>query len=44
MLKFYLQKSLQSFESLFLVWCERLTIYNNLKQQTSDVFLIDFGY
>ena len=31
MLKFSLQNSLQSFESLFLIWCERLLIYGNLK-------------
>ena len=31
MLKFSLQNSLQSFESLFLIWCERLPIYGNLK-------------
>ena len=30
MLKFSLQNSLQSFESLFLIWCERLSIYGNL--------------
>ena len=37
MLKFSLQNSLQSFNSLFLIWCERLPIYGNLKQRTSDV-------
>ena len=31
MLKFSLQNSLQSFESLFLIWCERLPICGNLK-------------
>ena len=31
MLKFPLQNSLPSFESLFLIWCERLLIYDNLK-------------
>ena len=31
MLKFSLQNSLQHFESLFLMWCERLLIYGNLK-------------
>ena len=31
MLKFSLQNSLQSFDSLFLIWCERLPIYGNLK-------------
>ena len=31
MLTFYLQNSLQSFESLFLIWCDRLLIYGNLK-------------
>ena len=31
MLKFFLQNSLQSFESLCLIWCERLPIYCNLK-------------
>ena len=31
MLKFSLQNSLQSFESLFLIWCERLPTYGNLK-------------
>ena len=31
MLKFYLENYLQSFESLFLLWCERLPIYGNLK-------------
>ena len=31
MLKFSLQNSLQSFESLFLILCERLPIYGNLK-------------
>ena len=31
MLKFSLQNSLQSFESLFLRWCERLQTYGNLK-------------
>ena len=30
-LKFSSQNSLQSFESLFLTWCERLPIYGNLK-------------
>ena len=30
MLRFSLQNSLQSFESLFLIWCERLPIYGNL--------------
>ena len=29
-LKFSLQNSLQSFEILFLKWCERLLIYGNL--------------
>ena len=32
MLKFTLQNSLQSFGSLFLIWCETLRIYGNLKQ------------
>ena len=31
MLKFSLQNLLQSFKSLFLIWCERLPIYGNLK-------------
>ena len=31
MLKFSLQDSLQSFKSLFLIWCKRLPIYDNLK-------------
>ena len=31
MLKFSLQNSLQSFECLYLIWCERLPIYDNLK-------------
>ena len=31
MFKFSLQNFLQSFESLFLIWCERLLIYGNLK-------------
>ena len=31
MLKFSLPKFLQSFESLFLIWYERLLIYGNLK-------------
>ena len=31
MSKFSLQNSFQSFESLFLIWCERLQIYGNLK-------------
>ena len=31
MLKFPLQNSLPSFESLFLIWCERLLIYDNSK-------------
>ena len=31
MLKFSLQISLQSQESLFLIWCEKLPIYGNLK-------------
>ena len=31
MISFYLQNSLQSFESSFLIWCERLPIYGNLK-------------
>ena len=30
-LKFSLQSCLQSFESLFLIWCERLPINSNLK-------------
>ena len=30
-LRFSLQNSLQSFESLFLIWCERLPMYGNLK-------------
>ena len=30
-LKFYFQTSLQSLESLFLIWRERLPIYGNLK-------------
>ena len=38
-----LKYSLQTFESLFLIWCERLSIYGNSKQQTPDVSL-DFGY
>ena len=32
MSKFSLQNSLQSFKSLFLIWCERSPIYDNLKQ------------
>ena len=31
MLKFSLQNSFQSFESLFLIWCESLPKYGNLK-------------
>ena len=31
MLKFSLQNSSQSFEILYLIWCERLPIYGNLK-------------
>ena len=31
MLTFSLKNSLQSFESLFFLWCERLPIYGNLK-------------
>ena len=31
MLKFSLQNSLQSVESLFLIWCQRLPVYGNLK-------------
>ena len=31
MLKFSSQNSLQSFEILYLIWCERLPIYGNLK-------------
>ena len=31
MLTFPSQNSLQSFESLFLIWCHRLPIYGNLK-------------
>ena len=31
MLKFCLQNSLQNFESLFLIWCDKLPIYGNLK-------------
>ena len=31
MLNFSLQNSLQTFESLFLIWCERLPTYGNLK-------------
>ena len=31
MLKFSLQNTFQSFEDLFLIWCERLSIYGNLK-------------
>ena len=31
MLKLSLQNPLESFESLFLIWCERLRIYDNLK-------------
>ena len=31
MLKFSLENSLQSFESLVLIWCDRLPIYGNLK-------------
>ena len=30
MFKFSMQNSLQSFESLFLIWCESLPIYGNL--------------
>ena len=30
-LKFSLQNSLQSFESLLVTWCDRLPIYGNLK-------------
>ena len=29
-LKFSLQSTLQSFQSLFLIWCERLPIHGNL--------------
>ena len=36
MLKFSLQNSLQSFESSFLISCERLPIYANLKLWTLD--------
>ena len=30
MSKFPLQNSLQNFESFFLIWCERLPIYDDL--------------
>ena len=31
MLKFSLQNCSESFESLFLIWCERLRIYGKFK-------------
>ena len=31
MLRFSVQNSLQSFESLFLIWCKNLPIHGNLK-------------
>ena len=31
MLKFSLQNSLKSYESLLLIWCKKLPIYGNLK-------------
>ena len=31
MLKFSLQNPSQSFESLFLIWCEKLLIYGNVR-------------
>ena len=31
MLKYSLQNSMQSFESFFLIWCDMLPIYGNLK-------------
>ena len=37
MLKFSLQNSLPSFESLFWIWCEKLPIYSNLKYWRSDL-------
>ena len=44
MLKFSLQNPLQSFESLFLIWCERLPIYGNLSNEHQVCLLTDFGY
>ena len=38
MLKFSLQNSLQSLESLFLICYERLPIYGNLKQWSQISF------
>ena len=43
MLKFSLQNSLQSFESLLLIWCERLPIHGSLKESTSALFFNWFG-
>ena len=37
MLKFSLRNSSKSFESLFLIWCEGLPIYGNLKEWESDL-------
>ena len=37
MLKFSLQNSLQSFESFFLIWCERLPIYGNIDPIPDDL-------
>ena len=42
MLTFSLQKCLQSFESLFLIWCDKLPIYGNLKQYTSELSFVWF--
>ena len=44
MLKFSLQNSLQSFQSLFLMWYERLPIYGNLRTERQICLLIDFGH
>ena len=40
MLKFSLKKSLQSFESLFLIWCDSLPIYGNLKKRQMCIVLL----
>ena len=44
MLKFSWQNSLQSFESLFLIWFERLPIYGNLSNQRQICLFIDSGH
>ena len=44
MLKFALQNSLQSFKNFTLIWCERLPIYFNERNERQICLLIDFGY